>query len=386
MFRNHIKRDLSAYCNGELAETESRRISEHLLACQSCRREYEQISQGVRLAGQLRKQSAPDEIWNGIEELIEGNDIVAQNSTRRGPAQHTARVNRRRPSILGGAPSGWWLQAGAAAAGLMVIIGAGVLIYMKQRPRAAWAIEVVEGEPRVGSSAIGKEGKLYVGQWLETDQASRATLYPGPIGEVKVEPGSRVRVTGASQDEYRLSMERGEVQAKVSAPPRIFFVDTPSAEAIDLGCAYTLDVDSSGAGSLHVTEGKVEMVLKGRFKSLIPAGASCQTRRGVGPGTPYFDDASTALKSALEQFDFGGSVTGAAPNALDTILGEARKHDSLTLWHLLARVAPADRGRVYDRLAELVPLPEGISKEMIMRLDQSALDEWWLDVQVSWFD
>ncbi|HKF54419.1 MAG TPA: zf-HC2 domain-containing protein, partial [Blastocatellia bacterium] len=170
MFRKHVKRDLSAYCNGELAENESRRISEHLLACQSCRREHEQISQGVRLAGELRKQSAPDEIWNGIEELIEGN-IVGQDSTRHGLAQDAARVNRRRWARRGGAASGW-LRAAAAAASFMVIIGAGVLIYMKQRPRAAWAIEVVDGEPRVGSRPVGKDGKLYVGQWLETDQAS----------------------------------------------------------------------------------------------------------------------------------------------------------------------------------------------------------------------
>jgi hypothetical protein len=267
----------------------------------------------------------------------------------------------------------------------MVMVGAGVLIYMKQRQRAAWAVEVVEGEPRVGSDPIGKEGKLYVGQWLETDQSSRATLYASPIGEVKIEPGSRVRVTGANHDEYRLSLERGEVQAKTLAPPRMFFVDTPSAEAIDLGCAYTLDVDSSGAGSLHVTSGWVELVLKGRFKSLIPAGASCLTRRGVGPGTPYFDDASAALKSALTEFDFGVPVTGSGPNALDTVLGEARKLDSLTLWHLLARVAPADRVRVYDKLASLVPPPAGVTREMIMGLEQSALDEWWLDVEVSWF-
>src|SRR5215831_4716456 len=335
MFRKHVKRDLSAYCNGELAENDSRRVSEHLLACQSCRREYEEISQGVRLAGQLRKLGAPDEIWTGIEAQIDANSIVAQDGILRSPQRGATGDGRLRTSRLVGVASGRWLRATVATAGLLVIIGAGVLIYMKQRPRAAWAIEVVDGQPRIGSHPVGKDGKLYVGQWLETDQASRATLYPGPIGEVKVEPGSRVRVTGARQDEYRLSIERGELQAKVSAPPRIFFVDTPSAEAIDLGCAYTLDVDSSGAGSLHVTSGWVELILKGRFKSQIPAGASCQTRRGIGPGTPYFDDASTALKSALEQFDFGGSVNGAAPNALDTILGEARKHDSLTLWHLL---------------------------------------------------
>src|SRR5215831_13775712 len=109
MFRKHVKRDLSAYCNGELAENESRRISEHLHACQSCRREYEQINQGVRLAGELRKLAAPDEIWNGIEELIAGNNTVAPDSAGRGSSQDGARVNRRRWAGHGVSASGLWL-------------------------------------------------------------------------------------------------------------------------------------------------------------------------------------------------------------------------------------------------------------------------------------
>src|SRR5262249_36775450 len=160
----------------------------------------------------------------------------------------------------------------------------------------SWAITVVDGEPKIGSNPVAKDGKLYVGQSLETDQSSRALLFPGTIGEVKVEPGSRVRLIRASQNEYRLALEHGEVEAKISAPPRLFFVDTASAEAIDLGCAYTLSVDSAGNGTLHVTEGWVELVLKRRFKSTIPTGATCLTRQGLGPGTPYFEDASPAFK------------------------------------------------------------------------------------------
>jgi hypothetical protein len=386
MFRNHVKRDLSAYCNGELDQWKSQRIAEHLLACQKCRREYEQIREGVRLAGELTSLNAPDDIWTGIEAQIEADTTVAQDGILRAPSKDVAETGRPSANRRSGSTFRWGLRAAGAAAGFIVVIAAGMLVYIRQRPQAAWAIEVVEGEPRVGSKPVGKEGKLYVGQWLETDQSSRVTLYPGPIGEVKVEPGSRIRVTGASQEQYRLSLERGEVQAKISAPPRLFFVDTPSAEAIDLGCAYTLDVDNSGAGSLHVTSGWVELVLKDRLKSLIPADAACLMRRGVGPGTPYFEDAPAALKSALEQFDFGGAVEGAGPRPLDVILREARKRDSLTLWHLLVRVAPEERGRVYDRLSELVPPPEGTSKLKIMQLDQAALDEWWLDVQRAWFD
>jgi len=366
MFRSHVKTQLSAYCNGELPAEESRHISEHLLACQGCRKEYEKIDLGVRLAAELEKVTAPAQIWTSIEDSLTGGADL-----------------HRLPSVRRSAwTAGWRVPALAAALVLMIAVPA--LIYLRQGPKAGWAVNVVDGVPRIGSHSVGSEGKLYVGQWLETDESSRAMLYPGPIGEVKVEPGSRVRVLDAGQNEYRLSLERGEVQAKVSAPPRIFFVDTPSAVAVDLGCAYTLDVDSTGGGSIHVTSGWVELVAKGRNKSQIPADAACLTRPGVGPGTPFFEDASPALKHALAQLDFGSQT--ADPTSLDTVLAEARKRDSLTLWHLLYRVNAVDRVRVYDRLAELVPPPEGATRAMIMKLDQPMLDEWWLEVQVSWFE
>src|ERR1700742_2620712 len=59
MFSEHVIKKLSAYCNGELADTESRRVAAHLLKCHRCRKEYDAIHLGVRLAEQLPQGSAP---------------------------------------------------------------------------------------------------------------------------------------------------------------------------------------------------------------------------------------------------------------------------------------------------------------------------------------
>jgi hypothetical protein len=39
-------------------------------------------------------------------------------------------------------------------------------------------------------------------------------------------------------------------------------------------------------------------------ESFIPAGAACLTRPKVGPGTPYFEEASPKFCAALASFDF----------------------------------------------------------------------------------
>src|SRR5438876_1202274 len=96
---------------------------------------------------------------------------------------------------------------------------------------------------------------------------------------------------------------RGRMSARISAPPKLFFVNTPSAVAEDLGCAYTLEVDDAGNSLLRVTLGWVALQLKDR-ESLVPAGAACATRPGIGPGTPYFEDASELFRTALAKLDF----------------------------------------------------------------------------------
>ena len=147
------------------------------------------------------------------------------------------------------------------------------------------------------------KGRLAVGQWLETDGDSRAKIDVGSIGQVEIDPNTRVRLVETKPTEHRLELAHGKMSARIWAPPRLFFVDTPSAVAADLGCAYTLEVDDDGVGLLHVTSGWVALQLKDR-ESMVPAGATCATRPGIGPGTPYFDDSSEVFRKALSSFDF----------------------------------------------------------------------------------
>jgi hypothetical protein len=160
----------------------------------------------------------------------------------------------------------------------------------------------------------------------------------GRIAEISVGPNSRVRLLESRAVEQRLALDRGTIAAKIWAPPRFFVIQTSSALAVDLGCAYTLSVDDAGIGLLRVETGWVSFERDTR-ESIVPAGAACATRPGKGPGTPYYEDAAPEFREALESLDFG---TGGAA-ALGTIVPRARKRDGLTLWHLLERTAGRNR-------------------------------------------
>jgi FecR protein len=205
--------------------------------------------------------------------------------------------------------------------------------------------------------------------WIETNASSRAEIKIGDIGTVEIEPNTRVRVVTEKPGEHRLRLAHGEIRATISAPPRLFFVDTASGTAIDLGCEYRLSTDEDGSGLLRVTKGWVSFQWNG-LESLVPAGASCKTRSKIGPDVPYFDDATERLKQATESGD------------LNAMLREARARDTLTLWHMLWRVPESDRARVYDRIAALTKLPASISRENALKLDRETLSK--LKEELAW--
>jgi len=256
----------------------------------------------------------------------------------------------------------------AAAAAVVLIVGRRILTGSSE----GWAVARVDGAPRIGRTALVGTGRLRVGQVIVTDDSSRAEVQVGLIGRVEVLPGSELRLVAARPDAHRLALARGTIYAEVTAPPRLFVVETPTATAVDLGCAYTLEVDSTGASRLRVTAGYVELVWGDR-RSIVPLGAMAVTRAGAGPGTPFVEDAPGALRDALTAFDF---ARGGSP-AARAVLRAARAEDAVTLWHLVSRVDPLLRAAVYDRLAALVPPPAGTSRDAALRLDAPTLERYW---------
>jgi hypothetical protein len=208
-------------------------------------------------------------------------------------------------------------------------------------------------------------------EWIETDSRSRVVVKVGAIGTVEVEPNTRVRVVADRASEHRFALAHGEIRASITAPPKLFFVDTAAGTAVDLGCEYSLSTDEDGSGVLRVTRGWVSFQWKG-IESLVPAGASCHTRGRGGPGIPYFDDASASFKGAADALN------------IEALLKDARSSDTLTLWHLLSRVDPANRARVFDRMAALTRVPAGVSRDLVLKLDPEALRRWKDELAWTW--
>jgi hypothetical protein len=368
MFSKHVIKDLSAYCHGELPSEQMRQVAEHLIGCNRCRQEFEEIKLGVKLAGHLPAAAAPDTLWGELEVLLDACP-VNQN-----PVSKRRWSNVMRPQLV------------ALAAVVLLATSFGAFWLYTRAGRATWDVASLGGTPRIGRNRIGDKGKLGVGQWLETDKDSSAQIAVAGIGHVDIDPNTRVRLLETKPTEHRLELAKGRLSARIWAPPKLFYVDTPSAVAEDWGCAYTLEVDDHGDSLLRVTLGWVALQLKDR-ESMVPAGAACATKRGIGPGTPFFEDASETFRLALSKLDFDLNQTEeGSTKPLAMVLDNARARDTLTLWHLLSRVNGRDRELVYERMAAYVPPPNGVTREGVLALNQQMLATWRQALELRWYD
>ncbi|MEQ1604333.1 MAG: FecR domain-containing protein [Pyrinomonadaceae bacterium] len=422
MKEKHYKSKLSAFVNHELSKAEQLEIAEHLMQCSVCRSEHDRVKLGAAFAGNMERADAPARVWNEIESVLE---------------------NKRLPqmTVIPRPAFGFRNFAGYAVALLLVasLVSAAYFTFFRAEPNQAqkeqsaphkidntltksevvvvpvdlpanvdqpnsntppsnentntapntqpqilasvpaFEFETISGTPKVG--AASSSSRLAVGDYMETDGASRARIEVADIGNVEIQPNSRVRLVGTNPKQHRLSLERGVLEAKIIAPPRLFIVDTPSAVAVDLGCAYKLEVDKAGNSYLHVTSGFVALERGGR-ESIVPAGAMCITKRGKGLGTPFSADTSDKFRAALERFDFSNGRS----RSIDDLLANRNFYDMISLWHLLSRVQKADRAKIFDALAAYVTPPADVTRDGILSLDKTMLTAWKTEVERIWFE
>ncbi|HEY3455683.1 MAG TPA: hypothetical protein VGK64_13845 [Bryobacteraceae bacterium] len=250
-----------------------------------------------------------------------------------------------------------WIAASAAAAALLLI---GLSMHISS-PATSWTLSIAGKAPTA----------VRAGQVL-----TQGTIESDFVGEVEIEPKSRLRMLSSKASEHRMALDHGTIHALIWAPPAAFVVDTPSAKTVDLGCRYTLRVAPDGAGFLTVETGWVAFQWK-NLESFIPAGAACTTRPGHGPDTPHFLDAPQTLVASVARFDRTQD-----PQALAAALSAARPRDALTLWHLLERTQGAERAEVFDRFAALVKLSPEVTRDAVLRGDPKAMDVAWNALQL----
>jgi hypothetical protein len=284
------------------------------------------------------------------------------------PEQPPKRLRRR-----------WTLVAGLAAVALAVLAFA----FLRRDHGASYRFDALEGSPVVeGGSSSARS--LRSGDVLSTDAKSRARLEVADLGNVVLEPGSRVRIErpedGAGGAQHVLALERGTIVASIFAAPRAFQLGTPAGIAVDLGCVYRTTVEEDGSTRLAVVSGQVSFEARER-RAIVPAGAWCRARPGSGPGPAFREEAPSQLVAAVEALE---SASEPSEAEVEAVLAAAGPEDALTLWHLLEHPSELVRSRVYVALAASQPPGQELDRDALRAGDRAELDRWRHAMDWSW--
>jgi len=231
---------------------------------------------------------------------------------------------------------------------------------------AAVVATVLVARSRTAPGGAGSE-------WIEP--AEERILAIRDLGRVTIAPKSRLRVERMDAEKARLYLERGRIEASISADarPRFFEVQTAAARCVDLGCRYSLSVGDDGVAHVRVETGQVAFE-DGRRDVFVPAGASCTAWPGRGSGTPLFDDARPELRAAADAHDRASPAERPAlARALLRLVSEPR--DTLPAWHLLQSPDPETVRAAESALASIAGRPEAPPPGSALPAPEGGADE-----------
>jgi hypothetical protein len=268
-----------------------------------------------------------------------------------------------------------WIVPVAAASAAAILFATWLVMSPPAISSSDWEARAVSGAPELAGKKL-KVQQLLPGQWLATDKNSTVHLRAGKIGQIEIAGDSLVSLSEVRQDRQRLSLRYGFIHARISAPPGLFIIDTPSARATDLGCEYSLKIARDGSGVLRVFTGWVDLSYIYK-QSLVPGGAAARIAADGTLSPPYFEDSSETFKQAVLDFSFGENGSERHRAALETLLRDSRQRDALTLLNLFPRADVEERLRIFDRLNQLVPAPSSITRQNARDWQINSMNDWW---------
>lgn len=250
-----------------------------------------------------------------------------------------------------------------------------------QRRRRKWGLIVA-------ALATAAAIVLMLRWWVPATEPASTTLAQTidlkQYGSVDVHAGAVVKVVRNTDDDIRLRLEQGTIEARISlaARPRLFQVETPATTCVDLGCQYTLTVDADGSTFVRVDLGQVAFVEGGR-ETWIPRGASCRAWPSRGSGTPCWDDEAEDLRRAIAVLD--RCEDSARVSAAKQVIERCdEQRDALSLWHLAHDPEPQISDAAWTALIQLVGTPGNAGSDSQASRAPEAAESWKAHLEELW--
>ncbi|UCH65504.1 MAG: FecR domain-containing protein [Ignavibacterium sp.] len=241
----------------------------------------------------------------------------------------------------------------------------------------AWNLSSVSGKPLKNKASMDSMEEILPGDVISTNEVSTAAIDISDVGRINIL--SNTSVTRLEEDNWA-ELNKGKLKFNTAEAKDNFNIAIPNAtiQNIEFGTRYTVDVDPNGNSKIVLEKGWLRVISAGD-DIIFPQKYNLKILNESGASLPYYSESSSVLVSRFEDYLFNGKENA----ALNSILESSTEKEAIILWNLLPRVKQDQRNAVYEKLYELVPHRDDISRDEMLSLEKKYLKTW-LD-EIKWY-
>jgi DNA-directed RNA polymerase specialized sigma24 family protein len=240
-----------------------------------------------------------------------------------------------------------------------------------------WMLFSLSGKPLKNKAPIVKMEELLAGDVISTNDVSSAGIDISDIGRINIFGNTSLTKL---EDDNSAELHNGKLMINTVKAEDNLYIVIPNAkiENIDICTKYLVDVDSQGNSKIVLEEGWLR-VSSGNDEIIFPEKYNLKVFKESGTSIPYYSESDLILITLFEEYLFNGNEK----STLNGIIKSSTIAEAIMLWNLLQRIKAEQRITVYNKLNELVPHPDNITKKGILSLDRNML-QFWLD-EIKWY-
>jgi len=368
---SQVREYFDEFYSNELNSETKDLVQKHLNDCKECASEYSAFLKLKEQASSLKKEvMPPKQIFEKIEKEISQKNKM-QNDIKITPLSNNILTINFADDKKGTAESkksgfmtkNWYWFASAA---VVLLVASIVFLNYKARnfisveEMSNWKLVNLRGEAFINGV---KSNTVNVGDWIQTDSTSSVVLKIANVGDISIEPNSKVRFVQSDGEVSRIEVLYGTVNTTTSQADK-FVLHSNNMKVQDKGGSYSFKVDEKGNGVIFVNNG-IANVESGNKSAVVTDGKFCLYKPEYGVGTPFRKDASKEFQNALFSYDFNN---GGVP-AVYYAVANAAPEDYTSLMNLIPRVDDKTKYLVLNKLGKLVP-------QVLPTINLDSLDEY----------
>lgn len=257
---------------------------------------------------------------------------------------------------------------------IITIVGVIALIIILFSGGDGWEVKIKKGSVTIDSEEQFENTTLNPLSTVLTTVDSYASISVPGFGEINLDPLSSLQ---RLKEKNSIRLNTGTIRTVFSNEDESFKLEVPSATITDysLGYLYVVELNSLGDTKLYVNKGWLK-VSGSNNTIIVGPDYMVEIRKDRGCSLPYYYSAAPEIIDHINNISFQAMESSIIP-----LLEYSGLREALTLWNLFKTSGRGVREVIYNKLNSIVPHPDNISKNDLLRLDEENLMVWFKEIQ-----